>query len=113
MMSKLLQLLRVLPWPVRYTGRKLRALPEDLPYLTRFLFCPTRTPSSFIARLRLLARCYRISYFIDCPHRENEAIQVIQSILDLPAAMPGVIVEAGSFKGGSGAKLSLGAQLAD
>src|SRR5262249_28338737 len=58
------------------------------------------------------ARCYRISYFVDCRHRENEVIQVIQSILDLPASTPGVVIEAGSFKGGSGAKLSLGARLA-
>jgi O-methyltransferase len=51
---------------------------------------------------------------VDCPHTEHEMISITRQILDLgvaAAGVPGAIVEAGSFHGGSTAKLSLVAAL--
>lgn len=43
---------------------------------------------------------------------ENEMIRVMQAIFDMPPEKSGVIVEAGCFKGGSSAKISLAARAA-
>ncbi len=101
------------PWFIHYTYRKLRALPEDLPVILPFLFRNTKTPTRFAERLGLVYQCYRISYSVDCPHMENEIVRVMEAIFDVDPAVPGVIVEAGSYKGGSGAKLSRAAALAN
>jgi len=42
---------------------------------------------------------------------ENEIIQVISAILSLKPSSEGILVEAGSYKGGSTAKLSLAARI--
>lgn len=57
-------------------------------------------------------KCYLISLFVDSPHLESEMIQVIAAIFSLNPETKGVIVEAGSYKGGSTAKLSLAAKIA-
>lgn len=62
-------------------------------------------------RLRLVRRVNRISRRLICAHDEVEAMTMVQSILEVPPAVEGVIAEAGCFKGGSSAKLSLAAQL--
>lgn len=62
-------------------------------------------------RFRLITRVHRISRRLVCAHDETEAMAMIQSILELPPELEGVIVEAGCFQGGSAAKLSLAAQL--
>lgn len=101
-----------LPWPVLYIYRKFRALPEDFIFLFMFLF-NTNLNVSFFKKLWLIYSCYRISYLVDCPHMEGEMIQVISAILShIGSDKPGVILEAGSYKGGSAAKLSLAAKLA-
>jgi O-methyltransferase len=63
-------------------------------------------------RLRLLARVSRISSHVPCLHTEEEMLEALTAILLFPRDRPGVIVEAGCYKGGSAAKLSLGARLA-
>jgi O-methyltransferase len=102
----------LLPWPFLYSYRKLRSLSEDLPILIPFLFGRTKTPTTFIQRLSLIVKCYRISYSVDCPHMENEMIKVMSAIFSLEPDSKGIIVEAGSYKGGSSAKISLAARLA-
>jgi O-methyltransferase len=102
----------LLPWPFLYFFRKLRSLPEDLPILLSFLFRRTKTPTTFIQRLSLMVKCYRISYSVDCPHMENEIIKVMAAIFSLAPNSKGIIAEAGSYKGGSSAKISLAARLA-
>jgi O-methyltransferase len=102
----------LLPWPALYLYRKLRSLPEDLPVLLPFLFAGTKAPTTFLGRLWLIWKCYRISYSIESPHMEQEMVQVISAILSIPPEVPGVVVEAGAYKGGSTAKLSLAASLA-
>lgn len=102
----------IMPKPVLYAYQKLRAFPEDLPYLVSFLAHSTKTPTGFCGRLRLIFKCYWISYKIECPHMESEIIQVMAKIFSLAPEARGVVAEAGSFKGGSGAKLSLAAKMA-
>ncbi len=99
------------PWPVLYIYRKLYYAPKDIPAAFGFIFHSTKSPTSFWSRGLLVKKFYRISYFVDCPHTEHEMIAIARQILDLGADVPGVIVEAGAFHGGSTAKLSLVAAL--
>ncbi len=103
---------KVTPWPILYLYRKLRSLPEDFPAIILFLTHPTRISTTVPQRLGLILKFYRISYSIECPHDEGEMIRVASAILSLNQSEKSVIVEAGSYKGGSTAKLSLVARLA-
>jgi len=98
------------PHALHFTLKKLRAFPEDAPGLLRFLFSRTRVTTTFRERLAFIVRCYRISYRVQCPHMEHEMIAVIAAILNLDPAVPAVVVEAGSYKGGSASKLSWAAE---
>jgi O-methyltransferase len=44
--------------------------------------------------------------WVECGHLQAEILEVLASILNFPADTAGVVVEAGTFKGGSAAKLS-------
>jgi O-methyltransferase len=44
--------------------------------------------------------------WVECGHTQREMLEVIAQILNFPVNIDGVIVEAGSFKGGSAAKFS-------
>jgi O-methyltransferase len=61
-------------------------------------------------RMRWVRQLYRISSRVDCPHDESEILQFLTAVLMLPETVGGCIVEAGCYKGGSAAKLSLVAQ---
>jgi len=107
------------PWPLHYIYRKLYYAPQDIPAALGFLFHGTKSPTTFGERLRLIGAFYKISYFVDCPHTEHELIVISRAILNLDPvtahgteSVPGSIVEAGAFHGGSTAKLSLVARLA-
>ena len=100
-----------LPWPLLYIYRKVYYAPKDIPAALGFIFSGTKSPTTFGTRLVLVSRFYKISYFVDCPHTEHEMIAIARQILDLGEAVSGVIVEAGSFHGGSTAKLSLVAEM--
>lgn len=113
-----------LPWPLLYVYRKIYYAPKDIPAACGFIFHGTAVPTTFGARLALVLQFYKISYVVDCPHTEHEMISIARQILDLgaggatsagaasgAAGVPGVIVEAGSFHGGSTTKLSLVAKL--
>ena len=63
-------------------------------------------------RVALLRRYYRISDQLPSPHMQREIIAFARHILSLPSTTPGVIVEAGYFKGSSTAKFSLATRLA-
>ena len=77
----------------------------------RFLVTPTLM-ASLPARLRLLQRIYEASLGIECAHTQDEMLQVTSAILNVPIDVPGCVVEAGCFKGGSTAKFSIAAKLA-
>jgi len=118
-----------LPWPLLYIYRKVYYAPKDIPAALGFIFNSTKSPTTFGERLALVLKFYKISYYVDCPHTEHEMIAITRQILNLGAggdaangvnghdasatAVPGVIVEAGSFHGGSTAKFSLVAKLCD
>ncbi|MEC7522438.1 MAG: TylF/MycF/NovP-related O-methyltransferase [Myxococcota bacterium] len=76
----------------------LRHAPAELPALARFL-------AGGPGRAALAARFYRITALVDCPHRQSEVFEVADAILRLD--VPGHVVEAGAYRGGSAAKLSL------
>ena len=98
-------------WPMLYIYRKIYYAPKDIPAACGFVFRGTKSPTSFGSRLALIVKFYKISYFVDCPHTEHEMIAIARQVLDLGGGVPGALVEAGSFHGGSTAKLSLVAGL--
>ena len=100
-----------LPWFFLYIYRKLYYFPKDFAVAQNFLFHKTKSPTTFKNRLWLIYNFYKISYKIDCPHTENEILTIAKRILNLGDDVLGVIVEAGSYYGGSTAKLSLVAKL--
>lgn len=102
-----------LPWPIHYVYRKVRALSYDFPRIMKFLVLKAKTKISFWQKISLILNCYRISYFVDCPHMEGEIIEVMHKIFSVPQKQFGAIVEAGSFKGGSTAKISLATKIAN
>ena len=104
---------KILPKPLFFLLKKGRALTEDLPVFIIFLFKPTKIKTTFFDRFYLIFKCYQISFFIECAHMENEMIQVMSEIFSLDQTREYVIAEAGSFKGGSGAKLSLAVRMAN
>jgi O-methyltransferase len=62
-------------------------------------------------RARLLGRLWRITMSVECAHTQAELLDEFAELFGLTSSVPGVIVEAGCFKGGSTAKLSLAARL--
>jgi O-methyltransferase len=62
-------------------------------------------------RKRLLAQIRRVRANVECPHNESHVLSFIVELFRLKPEVPGVIVEAGCFKGGSTAKLSLAASM--
>lgn len=54
----------------------------------------------------------RVSDSVPCGHGEEELLRVAVAIVGTPKEVPGVIVECGCWQGGSSAKLSLAARLA-
>jgi O-methyltransferase len=99
------------PWPLHYLYRKIYYFPQDAGAAIDFIFHSTKSPTSFGTRFGLVARFYKISYYVDCPHTEHEMIVITRKILNLGPDVKGVIAEAGAFHGGSTAKLSLVAAL--
>jgi len=61
--------------------------------------------------LKFVSRIYKISLHVVCAHTETEILEIATAIFMLPKTSPGCIVEAGCFKGGATAKLSIVAQL--
>ncbi len=102
---------KYLPWPLLYVYRKVYYAPQDIPASCGFLFHATKSPTTLWSRLKLIGRFYLISYKVDCPHTEHELLTIARRILNLGAGVPGVIVEAGAYHGGSTSKLSLVAKL--
>ena len=67
---------------------------------------------SFGVKLELLRRFIIVSRRIDLHHTQHEMLQVAAAILKFPRDVPGVVIEAGCYKGGSTAKFSLCCALA-
>jgi O-methyltransferase len=70
-----------------------------------------RIPFAHSVRKRLADQLELAHRAINCAHTHSEIVAIVSQILRTPRSISGVILEAGCFKGGSTAKLSLGAQL--
>ena len=83
----------------------------DIVSVCSFLW--TKVPrAKFLERWRVVRQLYRITYNLPCGHVQSEIIAPIKAMLAMPIAMQGVVVEAGCFKGGGTAKLSVAARRA-
>lgn len=101
----------IVPYRLRYLLWCLGNI-RDVSSAVRFLLRGD-LPVPFASRLRFVRQIYRISYRVWCAHTEEEILEVATAVLKTPREIEGVIVEAGCYKGGSTAKLSLVAKLAD
>jgi len=101
---------RMLPMTFYNALRAARDIEGHLASL-HFLFAKHHA-LSFLKRIGLLARLYYISVRIESLHTQKEMLTFIKSIFALPKDAPGVLVEAGCYKGSSTAKFSLAAKAA-
>jgi O-methyltransferase len=74
--------------------------------LAMWSFLARSRAGSSAERKQIIECISRAHSNVHCPHLQAEMLPIISSILALPAGGEGVIVEAGSFQGGSAAKLS-------
>jgi len=63
----------------------------------------------FVRRRAIADRLLTVHANVPCAHEHAEMVAIIRQIFDIPVDRPGCIVEAGCFKGGSTAKLSIAA----
>lgn len=100
-----------------------KAMPMPLIYLYRFLsqgearavltfLVRPAGRTTFGQRFNLVLQLYVVSEAVPCPHTQTEMLAFISYVLALPQDLPGCLVEAGCYKGGSTAKFSLAARLA-
>lgn len=74
-----------------------------------FIWIPyfmVRHPSSAVQRSQLLKHFYEITFKVRCFHAQHEILQFSHSAISTYRQQKGVLVECGSYKGGSTAKLS-------
>jgi len=86
---------------------------ETLPELFRNVELQRRLAGlmpSTAERQKLLRRFREVSKNVSCPHNESHILSFVVELLSLPDKLPGCIVEAGAYKGGSTAKISLVAE---
>ena len=70
-----------------------------------------RLPFSRAQRKQLADQMEIAHTGLRCAHTHAEAVAIVSEILRVPSSTPGVVLEAGCFKGGSTAKLSLATKL--
>ncbi len=70
-----------------------------------------RVPFPRSVRKELAERMELAHTKLRCAHTHSEAVAIVTEILRVPPSIPGIILEAGCFKGGSTAKLSLATKL--
>ena len=102
---------KMLPKPLLYLYYRF-LYPGDVISLIVFLFKPN-AKVSFYQRISIVKQLYVISYTIDCRHTQKDIIPFIEAILPIPHHIEGCIVEAGCYKGGSTAKFSIAAKMAN
>lgn len=104
-----------LPLPLRAATRALRSpgtlweRRRELAALASFVLKNHDLPRR--ERARLAGHILVATYMLDCPHSDQEILQFVSGLLTLPRDLPGVLVEAGCFKGCSTAKFSRAAAL--
>ena len=101
---------KVLPGPLM-KAYHLLSNPRGAAHALSFLL-KRDVPLPVRGRLSLLRRFYLISARVECAHSQQDILKISELVLSLPRSLEGCIVEAGAYKGGSAAKLSLVAGLA-
>ena len=97
-------------WSIRRLHRKYqRYRLKSGPWL---IFPPNIGGLSYFQRVSLLRKFKLITRKVPCPHKQEEIIAFVDTILRIPPGKEGCIVEAGTFKGGSAAKFSIAAKIA-
>jgi O-methyltransferase len=96
------------PAPVLRAKRRVQRLTREMPLL-RLKYVP-RGSVPFNERSALVRQIRAAGLGLECLHTHAEMEHIIGTILALPPSVHGCIVEAGCFKGGSTAKLSLAAR---
>jgi O-methyltransferase len=99
---------RYLPRPM-YELLRLLKNRQDVTETVRFISTSNRG-LALADRVELVAKLYRAMMTIDCEHTQAEMLLVLGEIFRMPSSVEGVLVEAGCFRGGSTAKLSLAAE---
>lgn len=84
--------------------------PMDFFWIPYFIVC---RPFSIVRRCQLLRQFYEITFHVRCFHAQHEVVQFSHSAISTVPKQNGVLVECGSYKGGSTAKLSKVAELLD
>ena len=102
---------RILPNGLYLPYRYLRYR-DDRATIHSFLL-DSEIAASFLKRLSLVYRLYVISNAIHCAHAQDEILSFCRAILTVPPDAEGCVVEAGAYKGGSTAKFSIAARLAN
>ena len=97
------------PRPVRMLRRRVLNYATEGP-LRALAFTP---PQGLSRRqgFTLARRLAAAHDHIDCAHTHAEMASILRAIFALPPGVPGAIVEAGCYKGGSTAKLSIAAEM--
>lgn len=90
-----------------------RMVRYSLREVVSFLFDVNLGGTSIGQRFQIIYRFWLISGKVDCPHTQAQMLAFTRAVLSMPAEQEGVIVEAGSYKGGSTAKFSLAAEIAN
>jgi O-methyltransferase len=85
------------------------ALPAHLAFVLRGL---GNTRASIGPRLKLAGLCVIVHLRLECGHNPKEALYIVDEIIELPSDVPGVVVECGTYLGGSTAKLSYAVAIA-
>lgn len=111
-MSKFKSIVRkVLPEPLLNLLRWIRS--KCFTSVQFIVFPPKIGEMSYFQRLWFAFRLEKVSWDVDCPHTQDEIMSFISSFLSIPTTIKGCVVEAGSYKGGSTAKFSIAAKLAN
>ena len=98
-----------MPRPLLYAYRLFSA--GDIFAIRDFLFGASLC-ATFSERCALLRQVYRITNHVTCGHSQAQLLTAMKAILSMSPEIPGAIIEAGCFKGGGSAKLSLAARQA-
>jgi O-methyltransferase len=91
---------------------RFRNNPDNMKGLLLFLFSRNLN-ISFVTRVKIVYRFCVVSSTVNCAHTEREILDVVRGIFSSPMPQDGCLVEAGSFKGGSAAKISIIAKIID
>lgn len=86
---------------------------KDTKYILKFLNDPELSYIPISKKMNLIKKFYLISSNVECPHSQREILEYINTILTLRQKSSACIVEAGCYKGGSTAKFSLAAEIAN